>query len=902
MAKDVRGTIIGVAARLNRACRITAGRRRAPGRAGVTPLAAVMAAALLALAPALSWAQLTAAQGRQESHQHAAQDHVQRVEITSSPGSGGFYKNGDDITVRVTFQGGAGSGPRLGLRGGNTSIRLNIGGVTRSATLSGPGHSKIYVLSYRVQTGDRDLDGISVQANSLEGDFSCGAGCSPDRSHSAVSGPTHRVLGTPSQPSGFSVTSAALLRWTRDSGAHSSRNYQYRYRAAGGGDYGSWRSAGSASASSYQVRNLPTGTYDFQLRARNQSGDGAAATASGVQVTTVTTGGGGAPSGPSAPGGTTVSVVADPASLTVFEGRSRTYRVDLSASPSGEVTVTIASSDDGVVTAAPAELTFTADNWSAPQTVTVTAAQDDDQADGSATLSHTASGEGVTATGPTVRVTVTDDDAEGVEVPDALTFGDKTVSAQSYTVGIAVKETLPAATGGTAPLSYALTPDPPAGLSFDAATRVLSGKPTEAAEQAAYTLTVTDAQNYTDELSFNITVQAAAADAVEADPAAKVRGEAMANVLATFGRTVAADAMEVIGGRFTAKGPLLQLDAGATDAEAALAGVAFAAPAPGGMALWGRGSMSGFDTATEAGSVLSGYLGVDWRTAPEILFGAAVAYSRAGDVNYNYRSADDGAVARGKTTITMAAVLPYAHYSLLPGLGLWAMAGLGGGTAVVTPAGSAEPTETAVSLSLGAAGGRYDLLGWSGGSAAVKADAFLAMLSSGEKPGLAAARSTPYRVRLLAEARHRWQFWEESWLEPVVEAGGRYDGALGAELAGGISYRHAGIGLGVDVRGRYLIAAPHQEWGASVAATYTLGESGWSFALIPEWGGMASDGAADLWAGSGESGALVASAPARLRLQAGYRPDESFSLNVAATREDRDAPVYGLLVHGSVRM
>ena len=882
MAKDVRGTIIDVAARLNRACRITAGRRHAPGRAGVTPLAAVMAAALLALAPALSWAQ---------SYR------VTNVSITSSPGPDGFYTDGETITVHVRFIGAGGVSTTHG-----GSIGLDIGGVSKSATKGSDLTRKWpHDLTYQVQRGDRDLDGVSVPARSLSGSWFCGGGCTVDLTHNAYTSSTHKVLGSPTAPSGFSVSSAARLSWTGDSGAHSSRNYQYRYRAAGGGDYGSWRSAGGAS--SHQVRNLPTGTYDFQLRARNLGGDGAEATASGVQVTSTVTGGGGAPSGPSPSTPSAARVVVDPASLTVFEGRSRTYRVDLSASPSGAVTVTIASSDDDVVTAAPAELTFTADNWSAPQTVTVTAQEDADQADGAATLSHTASGGGVTATGPTVNVTVTDDDAEGAVVPDALTFGDKTVSAQSYTVGTAVKETLPAATGGTAPLSYALTPDPPAGISFDAATRVLSGTPTEAAARAAYTLTVTDAQDYTAELSFTITVRAAAADAVESDPAAKVRGEAMANVLATFGRTVAADAMEVIGGRFTAKGPLLQLDAGAADAEAALAGVAFAAPAPGGMALWGRGSMSGFDTATEDGSVLSGYLGVDWRTAPEILFGAAVAYSRAGDVNYNYRSADDGAVARGKTTITMAAVLPYAHYSLLPGLGLWAMAGLGGGTAVVTPAGSAEPAETAVSLSLGAAGGRYDLLGWSGGSAAIKADAFLAMLSSGEKSGLAAARTTPYRVRLLAEARHRWQFWEESWLEPVVQAGGRYDGALGAELAGGISYRHAGIGLGVDVRGRYLIAAPHQEWGASVAATYTLGESGWSFALIPEWGGMASDGAADLWAGSGESGALVASAPARLRLQAGYRPDESFSLNVAATRqEDRDAPVYGLLVHGSVRM
>ena len=51
---------------------------------------------------------------------------------------------------------------------------------------------------------------------------------------------------------------------------------------------------------------------------------------------------------------------------------------------------------------------------------------------------------------------------------------------------------LPEGTGGTAPLTYRLSPALPAGLSFDAATRTIAGTP-RAAGEPVYTYTVTDA-------------------------------------------------------------------------------------------------------------------------------------------------------------------------------------------------------------------------------------------------------------------------------------------------------------------------------------------------------------------------------------------------------------------------
>ena len=71
-----------------------------------------------------------------------------------------------------------------------------------------------------------------------------------------------------------------------------------------------------------------------------------------------------------------------------------------------------------------------------------------------------------------------------------------------------VAATLPEATSGSGSLSYSLSPELPAGLTFDSGTRELSGTPTQSADRTQYTYTVTDSDNETDELTFAITVEA----------------------------------------------------------------------------------------------------------------------------------------------------------------------------------------------------------------------------------------------------------------------------------------------------------------------------------------------------------------------------------------------------------
>ena len=96
-----------------------------------------------------------------------------------------------------------------------------------------------------------------------------------------------------------------------------------------------------------------------------------------------------------------------------------------------------------------------------------------------------------------------------VEADTAPVFAaGETVAAQTYEQNTAIEPlTLPAVeTAGNGATTYALTP--PAGLTFDPATRVLTGTPTTAAAVTEYTYTASDADDDSDTLTFNITVEA----------------------------------------------------------------------------------------------------------------------------------------------------------------------------------------------------------------------------------------------------------------------------------------------------------------------------------------------------------------------------------------------------------
>ena len=127
-----------------------------------------------------------------------------------------------------------------------------------------------------------------------------------------------------------------------------------------------------------------------------------------------------------------LGVTAWPRSLTVREGSSNTYTVQLNTQPTGDVTVTI-SSDNPDVTVSSSILTFTTTDWGR-QSVRVTAGRDGDAADDMATLTHDPSGADYdSVSNADLAVTVTDYDIPGVTVtPTSLTIGEG--GSGTYTV------------------------------------------------------------------------------------------------------------------------------------------------------------------------------------------------------------------------------------------------------------------------------------------------------------------------------------------------------------------------------------------------------------------------------------------------------------------------------------
>ncbi len=101
------------------------------------------------------------------------------------------------------------------------------------------------------------------------------------------------------------------------------------------------------------------------------------------------------------------------------------------------------------------------------------------------------------------------------------TFNDATVDDQVFIKDREIDPvTLPIAVGGNGRLDYTLTPDLPAGLSFNAATRTISGEPTAATAAATYTLTVTDSDTSnpdTDTITFKLEV-------LDDDPVVEISG------------------------------------------------------------------------------------------------------------------------------------------------------------------------------------------------------------------------------------------------------------------------------------------------------------------------------------------------------------------------------------------
>ena len=84
--------------------------------------------------------------------------------------------------------------------------------------------------------------------------------------------------------------------------------------------------------------------------------------------------------------------------LIINEGSTGTYTVVLTSQPTNDVAVSVDDHPPGRATVSPSSLTFTADNWSTPQTVTISSTEDSNYIDRWVILRHTATGDDYRAT------------------------------------------------------------------------------------------------------------------------------------------------------------------------------------------------------------------------------------------------------------------------------------------------------------------------------------------------------------------------------------------------------------------------------------------------------------------------------------------------------------------------
>ena len=365
-------------------------------------------------------------------------------------------------------------------------------------------------------------------------------------------------------------------------------------------------------------------------------------------------------------------------------------------------------------------------------------------------------------------------------VPD---FGGATVAALALTAGEAMEPlVLPEATGGNGALTYALSSQPAglAGLSFDPATRTLSGTPSAGGGYAfTYRADDADANRALSDaavLTFQVTV------ATVLDPAAEAVQQVLRRTLAAVGTRTLTSALGNIGARFadafpgtmlTLAGESVPLGAGAAAGDVmdgscagfgsgdaacgassrgveaeelfgssaftlrlgAAPGEAGADPAAAQWALWGRGDLGDFEGRPEPGMRYEGelrtaWLGFDGRAGPWVA-GVALSHGES-EADYAF-DMGEGIDGSGRLETVLTAVYPYGRWTFADGFELRGVLGAGSGEARHVPEGGAAETSD-LSMRMASLGLRQELPALAGVELAARADASLVRMETGGGP------------------------------------------------------------------------------------------------------------------------------------------------------------------------
>ena len=191
--------------------------------------------------------------------------------------------------------------------------------------------------------------------------------------------------------------------------------------------------------------------------------------------------------------------------LTVLEGASNSYTVELATQPTGDVTVTVGGMTNSDVSVSPASLTFTATTWSTAQTVTVAAATDTDAAnDAVVTLTHAVSGaDYASEVAPSVAVTIIEKDTATFSVSGPATVAEGAGTA-TYTVSLSKQPS------GNVTVKYATADGTAtAGSDYTAARGTLTFTQDNWSTNQTVSVTITDDTVDDDEEDFTFTLSEA---------------------------------------------------------------------------------------------------------------------------------------------------------------------------------------------------------------------------------------------------------------------------------------------------------------------------------------------------------------------------------------------------------
>ena len=345
--------------------------------------------------------------GDQGGHAVAGQAHVQLIFMGSDPGDDGAYEPGDTIEVWVQFDDDLTvvGNPQLSLDLGGSDVLASfasVGSLSQDGAtlLTAQDSGNVLVFAYEVEVGESDSDGITILRNGLSlhgGSILDSRGNELNLLHEAATFPSHRVgVVAPAFVSARTSNDGeyVILEFTENVHVRSDLRTVGMFTGVDASTYlralidvlvdGHRAHTHDAEISGVEltlVMDSPIRSgqevnvaYD-DVFARDLPGllvdaDGNPLVHFGPQVVTNNS--------TMVDDGDEQWPLLSAYSLTIAEGGTAAYTVTLGSQPDQEVTVSLSISPSSGLTASPASLTFTPDNWAGRQTVDLTAEADDD--------------------------------------------------------------------------------------------------------------------------------------------------------------------------------------------------------------------------------------------------------------------------------------------------------------------------------------------------------------------------------------------------------------------------------------------------------------------------------------------------------------------------------------------